>query len=153
MQPIDAQSNGPQLLYGLRYHIHINTPEEAITFHDQVGYWLWEPATGLVMQSLAIPRGQVALASGHAAPDADTLVVTAARGPTDYGIASTTFLEQAFRTDTYTLTVTFNPDGSWSYVSETVLQVHGKPFLHRDVNTLVKVGEPTPNPLALLAKG
>jgi hypothetical protein len=42
MDPIDAQTNGPQLLYGLRYHIHINTPEEAITFHDQVGYWLWE---------------------------------------------------------------------------------------------------------------
>ena len=153
MQPIDAQSNGPQLLYGLRYHIHINTAEEAITFHDQVGYWLWEPATGLVMQSLAIPRGQVALASGHAAPDADRLVVTAARGPTDYGIASTTFLEKAFRTDAYTLTVTFHPDGSWSYVSETVLQVHGKPFLHRDVNSLMKVAEPTPNPLALLAKG
>ena len=46
MDPIDPQTNGPQLLYGLRYHIHINTPEEAITFHDQVGYWLWEPATG-----------------------------------------------------------------------------------------------------------
>ena len=101
------------------------------------------------MQSLAIPRGQVALASGHAAPDADRLVVTAARGATDYGIASTDFLEKAFRTDSYTLTVTFNPDGSWSYVSETLLQVHGKPFLHRDGNTLVKVGEPAPNPLRL----
>ncbi|MBA1626293.1 FABP family protein, partial [Klebsiella pneumoniae] len=41
MQPIDPQANGPQLLYGLRYHVHINTAEEAITFHDQVGYWLW----------------------------------------------------------------------------------------------------------------
>jgi hypothetical protein len=30
MEPIDPQTNGPQLLYGLRYHIHINTPEEAI---------------------------------------------------------------------------------------------------------------------------
>jgi hypothetical protein len=29
MEPIDPQTNGPQLLYGLRYHIHINTPEEA----------------------------------------------------------------------------------------------------------------------------
>src|SRR5262249_60064737 len=28
MDPIDPQTNGPQLLYGLRYHIHINTPEE-----------------------------------------------------------------------------------------------------------------------------
>jgi hypothetical protein len=45
MDPIDPQTNGPQLFYGLRYHIHINTAEEKITFHDQVGYWLWEPAT------------------------------------------------------------------------------------------------------------
>ncbi len=29
MEPIDPQANGPQLLYGLRYHIHINTAEEA----------------------------------------------------------------------------------------------------------------------------
>ena len=69
MDPIDPQANGPQLFYGLRYHIHINTPEEDITFHDQVGYWLWEPATGLILQSVTIPRGQVLLASGHAKPD------------------------------------------------------------------------------------
>ena len=69
MDPIDPQANGPQLFYGLRYHIHINTPEEDITFHDQVGYWLWEPATGLILQSVTIPRGQVLLASGQAKPD------------------------------------------------------------------------------------
>ena len=80
MQPIDAQPNGPQLFYGLRYHVHINTPEEQITFHDQVGYWLWEPATGLVLQTVAIPRGQVAIAAGHAEPDAKKLVLTAERG-------------------------------------------------------------------------
>src|ERR1035437_3806537 len=56
LQPIDPQANGPQLFYGLRYHIHINTVEEDATFHDQVGYWLWEPATGLVLQTVAIPR-------------------------------------------------------------------------------------------------
>ncbi len=152
MQPIDPQPNGPQLLYGLRYHIHINTPEEDITFHDQVGYWLWDPATELVMQTLAIPRGQVALAGGKANPDGTGLVVSARRGETEYGIASTAFLEYAFRTDSYELTVTFNADGSWSYVSDTMLSVRGQaePFRHRDRNTLVKVGEPTPNPLALI---
>src|SRR6202008_4788904 len=66
---IPPQANGPQLLYGLRYHVHINTAEEDSTFHDQVGYWLWEPATGMIMQTLAIPRGQVLLAGGHAGPD------------------------------------------------------------------------------------
>jgi hypothetical protein len=149
MQPIDPQANGPQLFYGLRYHIHINTAEEDITFHDQVGYWLWEPATGLVLQSLTIPRGQVVLASGHAKPDDATLVVSAARGQMNYGICSTDFLEYAFRTDSYRLEITFDADGGWRYVSDTMLAVRGQaePFRHRDVNTLTKIAEPTPNPL------
>jgi len=151
LQPIDAQANGPQLFYGLRYHTRILATDEDTTFHDQVGYWLWEPATGLVQQSLAIPRGQVALAAGHATADADRLVLTATRGGTEYGICSTTFLEQAFRTDSYRIEVTFNPDGSWSYVQDTMLAVHGQaePFRHRDVNTLVKVAEPRLNPVQL----
>ena len=152
MQPIDPQTNGPQLLYGLRYHVHVNTEEEAATFHDQVGYWLWEPASGLIMQTLAIPRGQSLLAGGQAKPDGAGLIVSARRGETVYGIVSTPFLEYAFRTDSYQLDVTFNADGSWTYVSDTMLSVRGQaePFRHRDRNTLVKVAEPTPNPLAQL---
>lgn len=150
--PIDAQSNGPQLFYGLRYHTHINAPEEDATFHDQTGYWLYEPATGLVLQTVSIPRGQVALAKGFAAPDATSMKLTATRGSTENGICSTSFLEQAFRTDSYSIEVTFNPDGSWSYVTETMLAVHGQEgiFNHKDQNTLFKVGEPSPNPLSLI---
>lgn len=155
-EPIDPQANGPQLFYGLRYHIHINTPEEDITFHDQVGYWLWEPATGLVLQTIAIPRGQVAIASGQASSDDMKLVLTATRGQTEYGICSTAFLEHAFRTDAYRIEIDFNADGSWSYAIDTTLTVRGReePFNHRDVNTLFKVAEPEPNPLArILAAG
>ena len=36
LQPIDRQTNGPQLFYGLRYHTHIVKPGEDETFHDQV---------------------------------------------------------------------------------------------------------------------
>ena len=151
LQPIDPQSNGPQLLYGLRYHAHINTEEEDITFHDQVGYWLWEPDTGLIMQSLTIPRGQTALAVGHARPDDNVLRLEAKRGPTDYSICSTTFLEQAFRTDSYKIEVAFNPDGTWSYALETMLALRGRdPFPHVDNNTLTKIAEPKPNPLKLI---
>jgi hypothetical protein len=149
MEPIDPQANGPQLFYGLRYHVHILATDEDATFHDQVGYWLWEPATGLVLQSLAIPRGQAALAAGHASPDATRLVVTAERGQPEYGICSTAFLEYAFRTESYRLEITFQADDRWSYVSDTMLAVRGRPglFTHRDRNILDKVAEPTPNPL------
>ncbi|QNA83394.1 FABP family protein [Sphingomonas sp. So64.6b] len=147
-EPIDPQANGPQLFYGLRYHIHITTEEEDITFHDQVGYWLWEPATGLVLQTVAIPRGQVAIASGQASADADHLSLVAERGQTEYGICSTAFLEYAFRTDRCQIDVTFNADGSWSYVTDTVLTVHGRsePFAHRDENTLILIEKAKPNP-------
>ena len=148
-EPIDPQANGPQLFYGLSYQIQINTPEEDITFHNQVGHWLWEPATGLVIQTLSIPRGQIAIASGHAEPDSTRLVVSAERGRTDYGICSTPFLEHAFRTDSYRLEVAFHDDGSWSYVSDTMLLVRGRaePFRHRDRNRLSRVSAPEPNPL------
>ena len=80
-----------------------------------------------MLQTVAIPRGQVALAAGQAAPDADRLVLTAERGQTEYGICSTAFLEYAFRTDSYRIEITFNPDGSWSYVTDTMLTVRGRP--------------------------
>jgi hypothetical protein len=67
LYPIDRQTNGPQLFYGLRYHTHIVKPGEIETFHDQVGYWLWEPAARTVTLTLGIPRGQVLIASGDAA--------------------------------------------------------------------------------------
>jgi hypothetical protein len=136
----------------LRYHIHINTPEEDITFHDQVGYWLWEPATGLILQSVTIPRGQVLLASGVAKPDDNKISVTAKRGDTRYGIYSTEFLEKAFRTDSYRCDITFNDDGSWTYLIETELQMKGtdRPFNHHDTNTMKLVEAPTLNPLAVI---
>lgn len=154
MDPIDPQTNGPQLLYGLRYHIHITTPEEAITFHDQVGYWLWEPATGLIMQTIAIPRGQVVLAGGKAAAGDKSISVEARRGDARFGICSTSFLEEAFRTDYYRIDITFNDDGSWTYVTRTDLAIRAQtpPFNHRDTNTLRRVTQPRANPLMGLLK-
>ena len=49
------------------------------------------------------------------------------------------------------MTVTAHPDGSWSYFQDTVMLIRGRPepFHHTDKNTLHKVREATPNPLAL----
>jgi hypothetical protein len=150
LQPIDPQTNGPQLLYGLHYVIRVVKPDEPGTYHHQVGYWLWEPATGTVTQTLAIPRAQVAMAAGQASADATRFELTATRGAPSYGICSTPFLEYGFRTESYRIAVTLNPDGTWSYEEDTVLIVRGRPepFHHTDSNTLTKIAEPTPNPLA-----
>ena len=150
LQPIDPQANGPQLFYGLRYHTRIVKPGEIETFHDQVGYWLWEPAAGTVILTLAIPRAQVALAMGKAKADAKTFELAAKRGSTRYGICSTDFLEHAFTTTDYRITVTTDGPDRWSYQQDTVLLVRGQkePFHHTDRNTLTRIGPATRNPLA-----
>lgn len=150
-EPIDPQPNGPQLLYGLRYHVHVNKLDEVLTFHDQVGYWLWEPATKTILQTLAIPRGQVAMATGTAEPDARRFTVRAALGSPTAGIVSAPFLYESFRTLEYTFTVTAADDGTITYEQDTVLQVAGRPepFHHTDRNTLRRVAGPQPNPAAL----
>lgn len=149
IQPIDPQTNGPQLFYGMHYVLRAIKPDEAGTYHFQTGLWLWEPATGHIFHTLAIPRGQVAMAMGQADKDAKAFTVTAERGSTINGICSNPFLEKAFRTDRLRLSVTANADGSWSYEEETTLMVQGRdaPFSHTDRNRLFKLAEPTPNPL------
>jgi hypothetical protein len=153
LQPIDFQTNGPQLFYGLRYHTHILKPTELPTFHDQVGYWLWEPAANAVTLTLGIPRGQVLLASGPAEADAKEFEVTASVGTELHGILSNPFLDRAFRTSSYRMHVMINDDGTWSYDEEGVLEVPGvaEPFSHIDSNTLIRIAPPVPNPLSRAA--
>jgi hypothetical protein len=148
LQPIDPQTNGPQLLYGLRYHTHVTKPEQVKTYHDQVGYWLWEPATGAVIHTLTIPRGQTVLAMGQTTADAKTFSLRATREAGQ--ISDIPFLAHAFKTVEFTIDVTINDDGTWSYDEDTVLNIQGQSelFHHRDRNTLTKLAEPTPNPLA-----
>ena len=86
----------------------------------------------------------------QAVPEMKWFEVSATRGSTEYGICSQPFLEHAFRTDSFRMVATVNPDGTWSYFEDTLLQVRGRPdpFHHTDRNTLVRVAQPTPNPLA-----
>ena len=155
LQPTDPFTNGPQLFYGLRYHTHITKPDQVKTYHEQVGYWLWEPATGSVIHTLTIPRGMVAMAAGKATADATKFELVATQGLDTWGICSAPFLDRAFKTIEFRIAVTINADGSWGYDEDTVLQIEGQsePFHHTDRNLLTKVGEPTPNPLARQTSG
>lgn len=150
LQPIDPQTNGPQLFYGLRYHTHVVKPDQVKTYHDQVGYWLWEPATNTVIHTLTIPRAQIVMAVGKASADAKEFELVATHDSENFGIRSAPFLDYAFKTIEFRIKVTINSDGTWSYDEETVLMIRGKaePFHHSDRNVLTKISEPTPNPLA-----
>lgn len=149
LQPVDPVTNGPQLFYGLRYFIFITKPDQTKTYHEQVGYWLWEPATGSIIQTLTIPRAQTVMAAGKAAADAKSFQLIATSDSQNFGICSAPFLTHAFNTVEYKIKVDVHEDGTWTYEQDTVLQIRGQEelFHHTDRNTLAKIAEPTPNPL------
>lgn len=103
-----------------------------------------------MINTLTIPRAQIVMAVGEASADAKESELIATHGSESFGIRSAPFLDYAFKTVEFRIKVTINPDGTWSYDEDTVLIVRGKPdpFHHTDRNTLTKIAEPTPNPLA-----
>jgi len=140
--PIDGQTNGPQLLYGLRYHQHVTRPGREGTFHDQVGYLLWEPATKLITMTLAIPRAQVAMASGQAeSDDAKKFTLRAEVGDPHAGIVTGPFLDYAFHTTSWEITFRITDNDNWAYKQSTMLDVHGREpaFNHTDACALTRI--------------
>ena len=90
------------------------------------------------------------VAVGRAAANAKQFELVAKLDDKSFGICSAPFLDHAFKTTEYRIAVTVNPDGTWSYEQDTVLMIRraAEPFHHTDRNTLTKIAEPTPNPLA-----
>lgn len=136
--PVD---NGKQHLYGLDYRMAAWRGDEEDPFHTEVGYWLWDGATGQVMRCFVVPRGTVVLAGGSASADSTSFSMTGEVGSETYGVLSNQYLAEASRTVKYECTITVG-DGTWSYVQDTVLEMNVIDGLyhHTDKNTLRRVG-------------
>jgi hypothetical protein len=48
MKPFEPVDNGSQHFYGLDYRTAVWRGDEEFPFHTEVGYWLWDSATGQV---------------------------------------------------------------------------------------------------------
>ena len=77
---------------------------ETSPFHTEVGYWLWDPATGEVLRAFAVPRGVTVLAGGTATPDAVTFSLAADLGGTDYTISENQYLAERASSQSYRAT-------------------------------------------------
>jgi hypothetical protein len=137
-EPTGRVDNHEQQMYGLRYTTRawrIGAPDP---FHEEVGYWLWDPASKLVLRSFMPPRGMAILAGGHAEPTARAFALEATAGSHTLGICSSPFLVEQFKTERYTLQVTLVDDNTLHYEQHTYLRMKGRSelFDHRDDNTL-----------------
>jgi hypothetical protein len=138
MNPVGSHE---QILYVLSYTRTAWRLREDDAFHEQFGYWLWDPATKQVMHSFMIPRGLTVLAGGRAESDSTTLRVTAAAGSSTFGICSNPFLDTEFKTVRYDATLVLNNPSSFAYEEDTQIQIKGREavFHHIDKNSLEKV--------------
>lgn len=142
MKPFGPVQNGRQTLYGLDYKTAMWRGSEENPFHTEVGYWLWDAATGEVMRCFVVPRGITVMAGGTAAPDAKSFTLSARAGHPQYGIGENQYLAKHASTTAYEVTITINDDGSWSYSENTTLRMDEftEPFAHTDHNTLHRAG-------------
>ena len=58
-KPFGPVDNGEQVLYGLDYRTAAWREGEENPFHTELGYWLWDAATGEVLRAFVVPRGIV----------------------------------------------------------------------------------------------
>src|SRR5947209_5941068 len=66
-EQVGPVQNHEQNLHVLRYSTRASRIGEQNTFHEELGYWSWEPSTQEVMRCFLIPRG-IALIAGGKAP-------------------------------------------------------------------------------------
>jgi len=141
MKPFGPVDNGEQHLYGLDYKTAMWRGDEQNPFHTEVGYWLWDGATGEVLRGFVVPRGITVLAGGTADADATEFVLRAVNGDTTYAIGENHYLAKNASSLSYAVTITIGAD-TWSYEETTMLRMNefSDPFAHTDHNTLHRVG-------------
>src|SRR5262245_25156973 len=92
--PIPPVQNHEQTLYGLRYATTAWRIGDNTAFHEELGYWLWDPQAKQVLRCFMVPRGVTILAGGTAEASAKGFSLSAKSGSPTYGICSNLFLDQ-----------------------------------------------------------
>lgn len=136
----DVTNAEEQVLAVVRYHQVVSRKSTGKVFHDQVGYWMWDSATNVVMHSLVIPRATAVIAEGSAteANGEVTLSVKTLNQEGVNNIAESMFMADKARTIGFSMELKVSKD-QLSYNETTLLDIYGKKsFEHTDRNKLTR---------------
>ena len=138
----DVDNAEEQTLSIVRYHQVVSRKSNDEVFHDQIGYWTWDPASGTIAQSVNIPRVVAVLAGGSAPATSDpthvVLEVRAAQGDPDWGIIESPFMRENATTEAYEIRLEVDGD-RMQYSQTTSLDIYGRKFAHTDDSELKRV--------------
>ena len=138
--PGPVENAETQVLGCVRYVQVVQRKSNDEVFHDQAGYWMWDANTGVIMQSLTIPRAVCLLAGGSFEDEGDKRVfrVRSKDGDADWGIVQSPFMRDQARTTGYDHELTL--EGSrLAYRQTTMVDIYGRSFEHTDQNELARV--------------
>lgn len=140
-----AENAEEQQLVSVRYHHIVRKKENGLIFHDQIGHWIYEKETGLLMHSLTIPRGICVLAGGKVTEiDGENIFEVEAKAGSDtFGIVQSPFMLEKAKTNGFKMKLRIK-DWAMSYKETTSLFIYGKAFEHIDKSKLTKVAYDLP---------
>ena len=135
-----AENAEEQQLASVRYHHVVRKKENGLIFHDQIGHWIYEEETGLLMHSLTIPRGVCVLAGGKVTElEGETLFEVEAKAGSDtFGIIQSPFMLEKAKSNAFKMKLNVKGN-NMSYEETTSLFIYGKTFEHIDKSNLKKV--------------
>ncbi len=129
-----------QELVTIRYHHVVRKLENGQIFHDQIGHWIYEPATKNIMHSLSIPRAVCLLAGGqYEENDGEGIFnVEAKQGSETFGIVQSPFMLNKAKTTAFRMELSVKGN-ELKYREQTSLEIYGKTFEHTDESVLHRV--------------
>ncbi len=132
----DVENAEAQALVAVHYHQIVSRKSNDAVFHNETGYWMWNPAESVIMHSLTIPRAVSVLAGGSFKGAGPIVFEVAARlDDPDWGIIQSPFMRDNARTLEFRHTVTLDGD-QLRYSETTIVEIYGRIFEHTDENEL-----------------
>jgi len=135
-----AENAEEQSLVSIQYHHVVRKLENGHIFHDQVGHWIYEKSTNIIMHSLSIPRAVCLLAGGEYEENNGVSIfnVEAKAGSQAYGIVQSPFMLEKAKTTAFKMNLSVK-NNELNYHEVTSLYIYDKDFEHSDKSTLFRV--------------
>ena len=129
-----------QNLVSIKYHHVVRKLENGHIFHDQIGHWIYEKSSNIIMHSLSIPRGVCLLAGGIYQESNGESIFDVESNADDqtYGIVQSPFMLKKAKTKAFKMILSVKGD-QLNYHEVTSLHIYGKDFEHIDTSTLFRV--------------
>jgi len=135
-----AENAEEQKLVSIKYRHVVRKLENGHIFHDQIGHWIYEKSTNIIMHSLSIPRAVCLLAGGEYQENNGESIfsVEAKAGSETYGIVQSPFMLEKAKTKVFKMDLSVKGN-ELNYHEVTSLHIYGKDFEHTDKSTLFRV--------------